>query len=282
MHLIHLTLFPKTSFDIPSSDGYQLYSSLLNIIKESNPKTSSNIHNTSLPSISLTGLSGPFKKSEKTGQKVIQSGFLYQWRIGISEPSDESVYQTIIAPFLLSNKEISLNKGTLSVDKIESTSTTFEEIFFKISNYVNPSIIFQFISPTCIQYKNSKVTEMFPQRIAVFYSILSKYNQVCPEKYKLSISRDDFGRYLIEYPDPNHYQTHSILTNTIFDAKKQHARPIFKQGFTGTCKYAFTPDATSSFRNACLILSQFAEYSGIGSSVSRGCGQIKLTIQEGK
>jgi CRISPR-associated endoribonuclease Cas6 len=150
----------------------------------------------------------------------------------------------------------------------------------RIISFTRPVIEFDFVSPTCIQYRNSKVTEMFPQRIAVFYSILSKWKQVCPVELSLGLERDDFGRYLIEQPDPRRYQTHSVLVNTVFDAKKEHARPIFKQGFTARCRYSFTSNAPVSIKNACVALAQFAEFCGVGSSVSRGCGQVKVSVIE--
>jgi len=280
MQLINLTVTPKTTFDLPFSEGYQLYSAILAIIKESNPKISADIHNSQLPSLSISGLAGPYDKSEKKGHKKIKTSFFYNWRIGISDPNDEVIFQNIISPILEKDKEIPLQEGLLSVQNMETSSETFDGIFKKIQRYHSSDITFHFFTPTCIKYKNSNVTELFPHRIAVFYSLLSKYNRVCPEKIRLSIDRDELGRFLIEYPDSMSYKTHSVLTNTIFDTKKQHARPIFRQGFTGICKYGFTPDAPESFKNACYILAHFAEYCGVGLSVSRGCGQIRLKIQE--
>jgi CRISPR-associated endoribonuclease Cas6 len=139
----------------------------------------------------------------------------------------------------------------------------------------------RFVSPTCIQYRNSKITEMFPHRIAVFYSILAKWNQICPERLRFGLVRDDFGRYLIEQPEPRSYKTHSVMVNTIFDRKKEHARPIFRQGFTSSCLYRFATKTPISVQNATVALALFAKFSGVGSGVSRGCGQITTTITEG-
>ena len=54
---------------------------------------------------------------------------------------------------------------------------------------------------------------------------------------------------------------------------------VFKQGFIGRCGYSFTPNAPESFRNA-VDLALFSEFSGIGSSVTRGCGQVSVTLEE--
>lgn len=280
MHLIHLTVSPKNSFDIPLSEGYQLYSALLSMIKEEYPETSVTVHDTHLPSLSITGLSGRFDVSPHKGQKRVKTGELYQWRIGVSAPSDEDLFTQIITPFLIHRKEIALYNGELTIQSIDTVSQSYHDIFEKVQTYKHPSITIDFLTPTCIQYKNTRVTEMFPHRIAVFFSILSKFNQVCPQAFRISLARDDLGRYLIEHPDPKTYRTHSVLTNTIVDAKKMHPRPIFKQGFSGRCRYHFTSDATRAFRNAILILAHFAEYCGVGSSVARGCGQVHVTITE--
>lgn len=280
MHLIHLTVSPKTSFDIPLSDGYQLYSALLSLINRRNPDTSLKIHNSPLPSLSTTGLMGKFEKSLHKGHKRVSESEVYHWRIGVTDPDDEKLFIQIITPFLLDRKELSLHEGELSICSFETQYQSFQEIIQKVKECRRPSVKMDFITPTCIQYRNSRVTEMFPNRIAVFFSILSKYNQVCPEELRLSLNRDDFGRYLLESPHPQTYRTHSVLTNTIYDTKKQHHRPIFKQGFTGTCHYSFTSDAPAAIRNASLILAYFAEYCGVGSSVSRGCGQVIVSVVE--
>lgn len=280
MHLIHLTVSPKTSFQIPLSDGYQLYSALLSLIKEKYPDTSLKIHNSPLPSLSTTGLIGRFEKSSQKGHKSVKIGEEYSWRIGITDPHDEELFNHIITPFLLDRKEISLFEGNLCISSMETQYQSFQDIIQKVGGYRRPAIQMDFMTPTCIQYRNSRVTEMFPNRIAVFFSILSKYNQVCPENLRLALNRDDFGRYLLESPNPQTYRTHSVLTNTIFDSKKQHPRPIFKQGFTGICRYIFTGDSPISIINASLILAHFAEYCGVGSSVSRGCGQVSVSFLE--
>jgi CRISPR-associated endoribonuclease Cas6 len=280
MHLIHLTVSPTSTFDVPYSDGYQLYSSLLTIMKESDPEISDHVHNTSLPSVSIRGLSGKFGKSIQKGHKQVIKGVEYEITIGVSDIQDETVFSTLITPILLNRRSIQLAEGSLSIHQIESTYKSFPDIMDLVSSFSHPVIDMDFLSPTCIQYRNSKVTEMFPQRIAVFYSILSKWKYVCPEKLVLGLERDDFGRYLIEQPDPQRYNTHSVLVNTVYDTKKFHARPIFKQGFTGRCRYSFTSNAPAAIKNACIALAQFAEFCGVGSSVSRGCGQVKVSIKE--
>ena len=77
---------------------------------------------------------------------------------------------------------------------------------------------------------------------------------------------------------PLAYETHSVVVNTFVDKKKGHARPKMMQGFTGRCQYTFTREASEGMRNGILALARFAEYSGLGSAVARGCGAVKVTM----
>ena len=94
----------------------------------------------------------------------------------------------------------------------------------------------------------------------------------------MNIERDEMARYIVEKPLA--YDTHSVVVNTVFDKVKGHPRPIMKQGFVGRCRYTFTRDAPDSMRNGIVALARFAEYSGVGSAVARGCGAAKVTVGE--
>lgn len=280
MHQIRITVRPSASFEVPHSDGYQIYSALLALIRSTNTKISSRIHDSQMNAVSVGCLSGNFLKSDKHGLKRLSQDELYTIRIGITDPLEEEIFQNMVYPLLLERRDVTLDGGTLQVEHIDDRTVSYGDLFEQVASCKCSVIQIDFITPTCIQYKNSKVTEMFPQRIGVFNSILSKWNQVCPDGYRMAVGRDEFGRYLVEKPDAHSYDTHSVLVSTVFDKAKGHARPIFKQGFTGRCAYGFTPDAPQSFRNAVIALALFSEFSGVGSSVSRGCGQVCVDMEE--
>lgn len=271
---------PKADFNIPINDGYQLYSAFLSLIKSKNPELSKEIHDMPLNSMAISGIKGRTKKSDHKGAKVLLSDNEYKIEIGIVNNKDGEFFDSFLSPIILNNDSIHLNEGELYVEEIISNELTIEELFRKIKTYIDPTLNFNFLSPTCIQYKNSKVTEMFPHRISVFNSLISKWNNLPDQNYKLGINRDDLGRYLIEKPDLKTLRTCSILTNTVIDSKRNHPRPIFKQGFTGKCQYIFSRNAPESFKNSIVALSLFSEYSGIGSGVARGCGNVKVSIEE--
>jgi len=56
-------------------------------------------------------------------------------------------------------------------------------------------------------------------------------------------------------------------------------RNLFRQGFTGTCGYAFK-DASESVANAVVALALFGECSGVGSAVARGCGNMIVELTD--
>jgi CRISPR/Cas system endoribonuclease Cas6 (RAMP superfamily) len=71
-----------------------------------------------------------------------------------------------------------------------------------------------------------------------------------------------------------------VVVNTVFDKTKGHPRPIMRQGFVGRCQYTFTKNALLDVKNGIMALARFAEYSGVGSAVARGCGAMKVTVGE--
>jgi len=273
---------PKSKFEIPASEGYQLYSAILDIIRDNDEKVSEYAHDSPVGSMAISNLSGKFKKDGRPNYKTIDPMSGYEFNIGITDPKEVEIFKSIIQPLILKERNIKLDKGELRVEEVTSSSTSFEELLGSVKDSINPSIDFRFKSPACIQYKNSKVFEMFPHREAVFTSLVSKWNVVCPAELKISIERDEIGRFMMERPDTRSYETHSVMVNTVFDKGRGHHRPIFRQGFTGKCTYMFTKDAPQDIRNAILVLSEFANYSGVGSAVSRGCGWVEVEIREVK
>ena len=271
---------PSCEFEIPASEGYRLYSSLLSIMKEGDNEASSLVHDSRKSSIHMSCLKGRFFKSDRPNFKRVAPAERYMFHIGVTDPAETQIFQAMVKPLIFDRKNLDLDGGELIVEDFSSSTKTFEEILGSASRYARPKLIFDFRSPACIQYRNSDVTEMFPHRLAVFRSLQSKWNSVCPEEMRLALADDDIERYIVEKPDAQAYRTHSVMVNTVFDKIKGHARPIFKQGFTGSCTYWFTKDAPVSVRNAALILAQFAEYSGLGSSVSRGCGWVEVRVEE--
>ena len=274
---IKLILRPETGFEVPSSEGYQLYSALLSIMREGDEAAASHTHDSPISSISLGPLDGKFMRSKRLHHKAVDPAERYGLTIGITDPKETEIFRAIIQPLILKERNLCLEKGELRVEEVASSTASFEDMIKSAGEVQSPCLDFEFKSPTCIQYRNSKVYEMFPHREAIFHSLLSKWNSVSPEELKMNIERDDMARYMIEKPLA--YETHSVVVNTVFDKVKGHPRPIMRQGFVGRCQYTFTRDAPEGMRNGIVALARFAEYSGLGSAVARGCGAVTVGVK---
>jgi CRISPR-associated endoribonuclease Cas6 len=279
---IILTLRPEASFEMPISEGYQLYSSLLAVMQKADLDMARHTHDSPIGSISLGPLEGRFSRSERAMHKAVSTAEKYNLQVGITDPKEVEIFRSIISPLVLREQNLHLEKGELRVEELASSTAGFEELLTSAGEKRDgdPYLDLQFKSPACIQYKNTKVFEMFPHREAVFSSLLSKWNAVCPEKLKMSIDRDDLARFMIEKPLA--YETHSVVVNTVIDKVKGHPRPIMKQGFTGRCRYTFAKNSPEGLRNGIVALAKFAEYSGVGSSVARGCGAVAVKVGEAR
>lgn len=279
---ITLILRPEGDFELPISEGYQLYSALLAVMDRADPAAARRAHDSPISSISLGRLEGRFARcnSQRARHKSVDPEESYRLAVGITDPKESEIFRSIIQPLVLQEQNLMLEKGEMRVEELSSASTTFEEILKSAGGLRDPCIDLQFSSPACIQYKNTKIYEMFPHREAVFHSLLSKWNSVCPEEIRMSIERDDIARYMIEKPLA--YETHSVVVNTVFDKSKGHERPIMRQGFSGRCQYTFARGAPEGLKNGIVALARFAEYSGVGSAVARGCGAVKAEVEEAR
>ena len=275
---IRLTLRPQATFEIPSSEGYQLYSALLGVMKETDPAAAEQTHESPIGSISLGPLEGRFLSGRRAMHKAVDTAEKYNLDVGITDPKEIEIFRAIIAPLVLREGNLCLEKGELQVEELSSSTESFEDLVNSAGKIKEPCLDLEFKSTTSIQYKNTKVTEMFPHRAAVFHSLLSKWNAVCPEELKMSIDRDDMARFMIEKPLA--YETRSAVVSTFMDRKKGHARPKMMQGFVGRCQYKFTKDAPDGLKNGIVALARFGECSGVGSAVARGCGAVKVEVGE--
>ncbi|MFB6283632.1 MAG: CRISPR system precrRNA processing endoribonuclease RAMP protein Cas6 [Halobacteria archaeon] len=267
---------PDRTYHIPYSDGYLVYSSLLENISTSDEDVSSHVHDTDFSSISVSSLSGNFKRSDRDGRKKIEPNESYRFQIGVTDPEEHEIYQSIVEPLVLENRDVEVGDSKLELQEFRSQEKGFEEILDGAKEYDDPTIDMKFESPTCIKYGGSEVTEMFPHRTAVFGSILGKWNAAAPEELEIDLDRREIGGNLIEKPELRSLRTHSVRVNTVYDDEKGHERPIVRQGFTGRCRYEFVGGVGEDLEKAVTALAIFGEYSGVGSAVARGCGSVEV------
>ena len=272
---IELSLRADRRFAVPQSDGYSVYSALLALLQSSNEVTSARVHDSSIGSLHNSGLRGPFGSSDRSHHKLVRPNTEYTLSLGITDPEDEAIFEALVDALVLGNESLELTHGSLQLDSFESENTSHEELLSQVSALAEPSIEMEFRTSTCIEEAGS-VTTMFPTRTAVFSSLLGKWNNTAPDELELDVDRETLAASVIEKPDARSYQTHSVLVNRV-DSSDGNPQPIFKQGFSGSCTYEFK-NASDSVQNAVTALALFAEYSGVGSAVARGCGNVDVEV----
>ncbi|AEN04687.1 Protein of unknown function DUF2276 [halophilic archaeon DL31] len=266
---------PTTRFPVPLSDGYSVYSALLGVLEDVDADVSAHIHDSPLGSLHSSGLQGVFGDSDRDYHKTLRPNESYQLRLGVVDPADLDIFQALVNALVLDGDTIELSHGTLQVDRFESVNTTHEDIVTEAGSMDNPTIELSFETATCIE-EAGEITTMFPHRGAVFSSLLGKWNRSVSDDLELELDRETIERNVIEKPIARTYNTHSVLVNRVKN-KDGETRNLFRQGFTGECSYDFK-NASDSVQNAVTALGLFAEYSGVGSAVARGCGCVSAEV----
>lgn len=274
---IELSLHADERFDVPQSDGYSVYSALLALLESADEAVSARVHDSEIGSLHNSGLQGPFGEGNRSHHKRVLPDSEYKLTLGITDPEDEAIFEGLVSALVLADEPLELTHGRFHIDSFESENTSHETLLSEAAAHDDPTIEIEYRTATCIEEAGS-VTTMFPTRTAVFSSLLGKWNKTAPDELELDIDRETLAASVIEKPDARSYRTHSVLVNRVDDSEG-NARPIFRQGFSGTCAYAFK-DASNSIQNAVTALALFGEYSGVGSAVARGCGDITTEVTD--
>lgn len=282
MRQVDLTLEPTRSFAIPSADGYQVYGALLSALDDVAADVSERVHDSQLGSLHNSGLFGSFRGCDRRFYKRVDPTEQYRLSLGVTDPADQNVFKALADAFVFNGDSLRLSEGTMRVRDFASSNTTHEELLADAAATVADlsdafEIDMRFQTPTCIE-EADEITTMFPHRGSTFRSLLRKWNATIPEERSdeltVGMTREDFEANLIEKPDARTYDTNSVLVN-----RSEDGSPILAQGFTGSCTYKFK-DASKAIRTATTALARFGEYSGVGSSVARGCGSVRVEVRE--
>lgn len=272
---IEVTLRPTERFPVPISDGYSVYSALLSVLEDIDEDVSAHLHDSPLGSLHSSGLQGQFGGSDRPHHKTVLPDETYDLSLGVVDPADEDIYQALVQALVLDGNSIELSHGRLNVESFESENTTHEALLSQASESTDPTIEVDFRTATCIE-EAGDVTTAFPHRWPVFNSLAGKWNRSCPDNLELELNRETVLASVYEQPDVESYDTHSVLVNRVKNDDGE-TRNLFRQGFSGCCTYAFK-GATESVENAVSALALFGAYSGVGSAVARGCGNVDVDI----
>ena len=273
---ISLTVRPESTFPVPVSDGYSVYSALLGVLDGVDQDVSAHVHDSPLGSLHNSGLQGVFGGSDRPHHKSLRADEEYELTLGIVDPADAEIFQALVSALVLEGDSFELTNGALHVESFESENATHRELLERAAELDDPAIEMAFRTATCIEEVDG-VTTAFPYRWSVFNSLVGKWVRSCPDDLELELDREAVLASVIEKPEVRSMNTHSVLVNRV-ENEDGETRNLFRQGFTGECTYEFK-NASESFENAVTALALFGEFSGVGSAVARGCGMMEVELE---
>ena len=260
---LHIKCRPEEQGLLPHSTGHLLYSAVLNSIEKTNPELSSKIHSTDDKKVSVTPIKGEFRKKDSKRKEVFSDT---EYRFFINLINSEG-FSELFSDFVLSDQEIDIAGESFTVTGMDTEEISWDDIMEKKTPR---ELMFNFMSPVCIKYKGSGVTEMFPHREAVFMSLLYSWNRQAPKKFHFDVDLEDLKKKVFE-KSFEHSTANTVVT-------RKNKNRIKEFGFTGRTAYGFK-DAPDKLKKKLAILARYAEYSGVGSHTARGLGNTQTEVR---
>lgn len=290
MHKLTLTLRPEDgSFPVPLSTGLQVYGGLLSVLDSVDETLAATLHDDPFSSLVNSGLQGhfdPYAVDHDYHQLLLDES--YRLHLGITHPSDDDLFEALVRAFVIEDRNLPLAHGELTVESVESDSTTPEELLGRARDIVDAGatgVRFQFLSPTCYQ-RHEDVWEIHPDRTVLFPNLADRWNAVVEsDEREMTPTTETIGKELYSDADTNAYDIHSIVVHR-WDREQEASESQSTaadggtpnnikqcQGFVGSWSYQFK-NASIGTKHAVVALALFAEYSGVGRHNARGAGAV--------
>lgn len=253
--VIDLELSPVSDGLVPHSDGYLVYSALLDSIRSFDEDDSELIH-TKNGGVNISCLDGSFKYHDNNRKKVFADGV---YTVKLTFVGEDIPLTTILSCLMGSNTDFMIGDVKFEIVSFNVTESNMNDLHSKCTD---ESITIEFDTPTRISH--NEVTEVFPHRTVLIKSILKKWNHVFDEK--MNIENISNAVYI---------QGGSIELNH-HNVRVAGARESSIPAFTGRISINKTPSCTESKWNKIQLLLYAGEYLGVGSDIKRGLGSIKV------
>lgn len=305
MDQITLTLESNSGgFPVPYSTGYQTYSALLAVLDDTDSAVADEVHDAPFASLTNSGLLGSFDFGvDRSYHKGVIPGKTYELRLGITEQNDEVVFDALTKALVIENRKIELAHGSFNVVGVEPEETTHQDIITTAADIAaegSHGFVMTFETPTCCS-RYDGIWETHPDRIHLFTHLARRWNATAPDEWEVTPAKQALGEELFAVPNPDTYDTHSIVVHRREPTKQQKTEDTDSeketdsetvasdggthlneaQGFTGTWRFKFK-DASASTRTAVLALARFAEFAGVGRHTARGAGTVSVEIMGGE
>jgi CRISPR-associated endoribonuclease Cas6 len=270
---LHITCRPEEAGLVPHSTGHILYAGILDAIQRNDPELSSSIHSDQRADLALSTLKGEFDPRDRNRKKVFDDT---EYRFSLGLLNTEEAFKPLFKEFVLQDERIALGDVDFLLTELESEEVAFDDL---VSREAPERLAFHFVSPTCIDYHGTGVTEMFPHREAVFTSLARSWSNHAPDEYTIQLDPEDLKRHVVEQPDERSYDTHNVIVTRKDRDDGEGTYPIKAFGFTGKVTYSFK-NANERLRHKLGILTRWAQYAGIGSHTARGMGNVNVEVEE--
>lgn len=258
-----VTFTPVEESSLPHSTGHLLFSALLDAIRKQDEELSKELHSSDSSKISVQPIRGDFKRKDGNRKTIFPDA---QYRTRICFVNCNEAVEAVFNQWMLKEGSIQLGDAELKVESFEAEETSFQEL---VEADTPEELFFHFKSPTCIKYKDSEVTEMYPHREAVFKALLSSWNRFAPENLRFEIKTEELKKQVLEKPVS--HETHNTVVTRKYVEEKGHKVPIKAFGFTGKTVYGFQ-DASIQLKHQLTALSRYASYVGVGGHTAQGLG----------
>lgn len=225
----------------------------------------------------VSGLRGRFGTVPDPSAKAVVPGRTYTLAVGAVGRAGGSVLDSLVDEVLLGRGALSLPGGTLEVTAFEIGSTTQQALLERAASVFDPTVRMTFRTPTCLEEGDGGRT-LFPHRVTVFSTLLGQWNRTAPGEIVHEANRETLAGAIGEHPDPQRYDVHALSFGQEGDGGEESPAD-FQHGFTGVCEYTFS-GASEAVQNALTATALYGEYSGVGSAVARGCGDVSVELFE--
>lgn len=274
---ISVELQPENEVELPYSDGHLVYASLLGKVQERDAEASEEIHDSDI-GINVSCLDGPFQNVEEKPAKKIFDDAVYDCDIVLYNFSNEVTesFMSVVKDMLFSGESISIGDGLFNIVGASVEETEIDSVVRDASSTRNPEMRFDFNTPTCIRHGSHGVFESFPNRMGVFGSLRERWNRFVKEELQIELPNERIGNYCYELGVGYELNNHKAVVGKYEHDNKK--KPIKRHGFTGSCTYRVVDDCPEDVKDSLVILSEIAEFIGVGVAVARGCGSVQTEV----
>ncbi len=256
-----LTLQSPERTSLPVDHGRLLHAALLDLVRQHEPQLSETMHNNYIKPFSLSPLNLKTHQPQNNTYQIAPNTQT-TWTINSLHTELTDLLNKLPIP-----TNIRIGKAQLRITNINTIRTTHTQHIIDTSakHTPNTSITIQFNTPTTFSHYN--LDYPFPRPDLIYGSLTKRWNQI---NNTITIDPEQIKTIASQHLIPIKWEgkTQRIKLSPQYGVT----------GFTGTFTFSIKT-LPPQYRQLFIILTDFAQYSGIGRLTAQGLGTIKHTYQ---